>query len=121
MAKFRRWGLGGLFLAVFIIGLAAMCASLRAWYLEPRVRVADVEQRIRDSLPIGTPKREVETWLTAHSMVIHDDGQGRIESWILNAGPRSELPFGIRDIRVEFFFDEDTRLVRFTLEEEERF
>jgi len=48
-------------------------------------------------------------------------GQRFIESWITDSGPPGGFPFSIRDIRIQFFFDENERLVRFTLKQEDRF
>jgi hypothetical protein len=109
--------------AAAIVGL--LCAGIQSWQRTPKVKVADIEQMIGASLPIGTPKKEVEAWLTSRSMPVKHDQDGPrsrfIASWIPDSGPPSEYPYGIRDIRLQFFFDESERLVRFTVKEEERF
>jgi hypothetical protein len=122
-SKAVRWPILGCVAAALLIGL--MCAGVRVWLAAPRVKVADVEQRIGTSLPLGTSKKVVEEWLAAHSMVIQDYTDSFedpcIQSWIPDSGPRAELPFGIRDIRIRFFFDKNERLTRVTVQEEDRF
>jgi hypothetical protein len=105
--------------------LIGACAGVRFWLTAPRVKVADIDERIGTALPPGTSKKVVEEWLTAHSMVIQDYTNSfedpYIQSWIPDSGPRAELPFGVRDIRIQFFFDKNERLSRFTVQEEDRF
>jgi hypothetical protein len=116
---------------LFVVSLATAllvilaCLGVQSWLQKPKVMVSDVQEKIGNSLPIGTPRQDVDSWLTSHSMPAtgHHDPQGHpyIESWISDSGPRSEWPFGIRDIRLQFFFDKDQRLIRFSLNEEDRF
>ena len=107
-------------LAIFLVS-----AGILSWLRTPKVRIADVEKVIAVSLPEGTPRKDVEDWLVRRSMVMNSsyDGRGRqcIESWISDTGPSSEWPFGIRDIRVRFYFDKNGHLVSFSLNEEDRF
>jgi hypothetical protein len=112
---------GCLFALLF---LAVGCLGVRSWLATPKVSVAGVEADIRTDLPIGSLRKEVETWLTARSMPVqeYNDGRGSgIGSWIPDSGPRSEWPFGIRDIRVRFTFSPDGRLSDFAVQEEDRF
>lgn len=110
---------------VMAVTIGLLCAGILFWSPTSKFKIADVEQMISTSLPIGTPKKEVKAWLTIRSMRVNhcQDEQGRpfIESWIPDSGPPTELSFGIRDIRLQFFFDESERLVRFTVKEEDRF
>jgi hypothetical protein len=114
-------GLVGVFLAMMVV----MCASFRSWNATPRVKVADLEQKIDRELPVGSRKQDVVTWLRDRSMAVHESsdqyGQFVIESWINDSGPRAEHPFGIRDIRIRFIFDNKESLVKVTVQEEDRF
>ena len=112
--------IGCLLTAVILIGLAG--AGATCWF-SPRVNVADAERLICSFLPPGTSKKDVVAWLVARSMTVGDyknAGRGsRIESWIPDSGTR--FPFDIKDIRIEFFFDENNCLIRCTVQEEDRF
>jgi hypothetical protein len=109
--------------AAFII--AAFCAGVRVWLTSVKIKVADVEKQVSQSLPLGTPKEKVEAWLGSRSMplqVYHDEANGnRVQSWIPDSGPRGEWPFGIRDICLIFVFDESDHLIEFKAIEEDRF
>ena len=112
-------GIGTTFLIV------VACGGIRAWLMMPKVKAEDVQRQISHSLPLGTPQKDVEAWLAHRSMpveVYNKEGKGRrIESWIADSGPRAEWPYGIRDIRLTFLFDENDRLIGFVAKEEERF
>ena len=102
-----------------------MYVGVESFSATPRVSVADVENSIGTSLPLGTPRNDVEAWLTIRSMRSHvskdEAGHTIIESWIPDSGPRAEWPYGIRDIRIQFIFGENGQLVKFTVREEDRF
>jgi hypothetical protein len=105
-----------------------MCAGARLWLrtlATPTVKVADVEKQVATALPSGTCRKDVEDWLAARSMVIQDYTNSAedpcVQTWIPNSGPLAEFPFGIRDIRIQFFFDKNERLTRCTVKEEDRF
>jgi hypothetical protein len=117
-----RVALGCVTAAIIIV---AFCAGIQVWLTTPKIKVADVEKQVSQSLPTGTPKEKVEAWLGRHSMTIqvyHDEANGnRIQSWIPDSGPRGGWPFGIRDICLIFVFDESDHLIDFKAVEEERF
>jgi hypothetical protein len=110
--------------AAAVLTLFGICAGARFWAATPRVRLADLEGSIQASLPLGTGKDAVVAWLRARSMCpqFHKDEAGclLIETWIPDSGPPADL-FWIKDILVEFGFDEHERLVRYSVKEEDRF
>jgi hypothetical protein len=127
LRRFRfRFSLKQLFVAVALVAVGlGIWNRFIAWLATPRVSVVGLENSIRTSLPVGSSRKTVEAWLTNRSMPTQnetdDSGQTLIQSWIANSGPRAEWPFGVRDIRIQFIFDENERLVSFTAKEEDRF
>jgi hypothetical protein len=58
--------------SVFLAMMVVMCASFRSWNATPRVKVADIEQKIDRELPVGSRKQDVVTWLRDRSMAVQE-------------------------------------------------
>jgi hypothetical protein len=120
----KRWQKRALAALLVLTVTLLACAGVRHWLATSRISVQEVDELIKASLREGASRQEVEDWLLARSLVNQDrtDGTGRriIQSWIPNSGPRGEFLW-VRDIRLQFFFDGDDRLVKYTVVEEDRF
>jgi hypothetical protein len=117
-----RWIILGCLATVILAGV--VCTGVLRWLATPRVPFAEVDALIRTSLPIGTPRQVVENWLVDRSMDVQphteEDGHLVIQSWVPDSGPRGDW-LGCKDIRIRFYFGKDERLVRITVQEEDRF
>jgi hypothetical protein len=100
------------------------CRAYVRWVGTPRVSDREVIDFLRSAVPLGTSRKEVEKWLKGRRYEsprnVHDGlGREAIECWISNTGlPLALIP---DDIRIQFVFGGDDRLVDVTAITEPRF
>lgn len=111
-----------------ITGFAILCwgcSEVRRWLITPRLSASQVESIVRESLPTGTTMKDVQAWLESRYRRPHSyqDGSGHtiLECWIMNTGPPHALALVPDDIRMQFEFDDQDKLVHFTVASEPRF
>jgi hypothetical protein len=104
------------------------CTAFLRWQTTPRVAAADVEEFIKASMRVGSSKSDVEAWLhnrfEARSEYRNALGRTVIRCWIMDSGPRMDLiPLVVfpDDIRIEFVFDRDDKLLSYSAKRESRF
>lgn len=110
-------------LLIAIACFAILCWGCN-WVISPRMPAWKVEAAVRESLPIGTSKKDVQAWLDGRcpyppSCFEDSSGHTTLQGWITNTGP----PIAIipDDIRMEFEFDNQDKLVNFSVVSESRF
>jgi hypothetical protein len=96
------------------LGLVLLACLAGAWYISSHpsgpVTVSEYEQWIDTSLPPGTPKWEVESWLKSHHIPYGYKVAGK------TVGPKNviEAVTGTawRQITIYFFFDDQDRVTK---------
>jgi hypothetical protein len=108
-----------------VLGCFAVALGGGHWLVSPRVPAWDVEKFIDESLELGMPRSDVETWLKGRyqGRFEFQDSLGRhvIECWIMNTGPRYWLALIPDDVRIQFIFDKHDRLTKYSAMTEPRF
>jgi hypothetical protein len=109
------------YILLLLVGLAL--AGLGYGCFVPRVSMGRLRQEIEEQLPLGTPRKDVENWLKARGILAYTvlDGTRReigIGGRVHDTGPRIlHLLAGPTQIRMYFYFDEQNRLTRFSVDE----
>jgi hypothetical protein len=100
-----------------LAGIATLvaCGGVLVWLAvrPPPVMPEEYENMIGVSLPVGTPRSEVEAWLTAqnipHESKVDEEGRKRVRGVVDLTRRFLSYPGGI--ISLDFYFDEDDRLI----------
>ena len=105
------------------VALLALTVALRSRHVKRKIDVATVEKDIREHLPIGSSRSDVDSFLDkrgiGHSYVGRLDvspENSHMETAIIRDSSQSYLVTG--DIQIEFKFDAtDSKLVSYTVRE----
>lgn len=108
--------------ALSVLGSLAAALIHKADRVEIRIDVAKVEKDIRDHLPVGTPRAQIESYLNQrrieHSYVERSPGSreyDRTEIAIIRDASQSWLVRG--DIQLLFKFDEQGKLTNYSVQQ----
>jgi hypothetical protein len=106
------------------VAVSSGCWWLLTWLAADRVAEEQVVESIQASLPMGSPRGEVDAWVAARGIwnkrdMVNECGRPCLECWYTNTG--SKLDLIPKDIRVRFYFGPDGDLTDYTVKTEDRF